>query len=150
MAAATATARARRSHPRAVLCWLHQLMVGLTLRLPGQTLRLLGQTLRLPDQTSQRRLPGPDKINLFAPWLKGLGHPLGAKGVRVRPGTPRDPKSYFFVTNRVGIQPFCKPLGPADAELRRGSRQMGPTPSISIFFDIFWVQKLENCIFALQ
>ena len=63
------------------------------------------------------------------------------------PGTPRDPKSHLFVINRVAIQPFCKPLRPADAEFRRGSRQIGLTPSISTFFDHFLDQKSKKVVF---
>ena len=69
-----------------------------------------------------------------------------------RPGTPRDPKSHLFGTNRVAIQPFFKPKPGLYAEFRRGSRQIGPTPSIStflltIFFDPKTAQKLKTCDF---
>ena len=73
------------------------------------------------------------------------------KGVQAEPGTPGDPKSHLFVTNWVAIQPFFKPKPGLYAEFRRGSRQIGPTPSISTFFRPFFdpktAQKLKKCDF---
>ena len=74
------------------------------------------------------------KIDAF-----GSGSPMGSpKGVRAGPGTPRDPKTHLFVTNRVAIPPFWTSGPGFYAEFWRGSRQGGPTPSISTFFDHFW------------
>ena len=63
-------------------------------------------------------------------WSVGLG-------VLALPGTPRVSKSHLFGTNRVAIQPFCISEAGFDAEFRRGSRQIDPTPSNSIFFNPF-------------
>ena len=54
--------------------------------------------------------------------------------MRARPGTPRDPKSHLFVTKWVAVAPFGTWRPGSYAEFRRGSRQGGPTPSISTFF----------------
>ena len=67
----------------------------------------------------------------------------GPKGVLAGPGTPRDPKSHLFVTNRVAIQPFCTFAAGFDAELRRGSRQIGPTPPNSML-GIFGQQMVKT------
>ena len=69
---------------------------------------------------------GPVRPPSWPPWAP--------KGVLAGPRTPRDPKSHLFVTNWDAIQPFCMILRPGCAEFRRGSRQIGPTPSISTFF----------------
>ena len=61
----------------------------------------------------------------------------GPKGVLAGPGTPRDQNSHLFVTNRVAIRPFLAFLVRNSAEFRRGSRQIGPAPSISTFFGPF-------------
>ena len=63
--------------------------------------------------------------------------PPARPGVRAGPGTPRDPKSHLFVTNRVAIRPFFAFEAGKCAEFQRGSRQGGPTPSISFFLTIF-------------
>ena len=72
-------------------------------------------------------------------------------GVLAGPGTPRDPKSHLFVTNWVAIQPFCTSEAGIDAEFRRGSRQIGPTPSISTFLGSFFdpktLKNVKNRIF---
>ena len=68
----------------------------------------------------------------------------GPKGVLAGPGTPRDPKSHLFVTNRFTIQPFCTFAARLYAEFRRGSRQIGPAPSILICFDHFL--KNNECL----
>ena len=62
-----------------------------------------------------------------------------ALDVLAGPGNPRDQKSYLFVTNRVAIRPFFAFLVRKSAESRRGSRQIGPPPSISSFFDHFYM-----------
>ena len=78
--------------------------------------------------------------------------PQGPKGVLAGPGTPRDPKSYLFITKWVTILPFWKSLAGLCAEFRRGTRQIGPTPSISTFFRPFvdpqTAQKLKKCYFS--
>ena len=75
--------------------------------------------------------------------------PTPAQGVLAGPGTPRDPKSHLFVTNRVAIQPFCTSEAGFDAKFRRGSRQIGPTPSNSTFFwTIFDPKNAQNRIFC--
>ena len=61
-----------------------------------------------------------------------------------RPGTPRDPKSHLFATNWVAIQPFSTSEAGFDAEFRRGSRQIGPTPSNSTFFGPFFEPKMPQ------
>ena len=77
--------------------------------------------------------------------------------MRAGPGTPRDPKTHLFVTNRVAIPPFLTSGPGFYAEFRRGSRQGGPTPSISTFFftffgmifgkmPIFGKKTLESCL----
>ena len=76
--------------------------------------------------------------------------PPGPKGVRAQPGTPRDPKSHLFVTNWVAIQPFCTSEAGFDAEFRRGSRQIGPTPSISTFFLTFFGPKMPKIEFGAK
>ena len=63
--------------------------------------------------------------------------PWGPKGVLAGPGTPRDPKSHVFGANRFAIRPFCVFLRPVDTQFRSGARQIGPTPSTSIFFRQF-------------
>ena len=73
----------------------------------------------------------------------------GRKGVLAGPGTPRDQKSHLFVTNWVAIQPFFKPKAGLYAEFRRGSRQIGLTPSISTFFDHFWTPKNGKMLFLV-
>ena len=65
-----------------------------------------------------------------------LPAPPTCQGVLAGPGTPRDPKSHIFVTNWVAIRPFCTIRVGKSAEFRRGSRQIGPTPSISTLFAI--------------
>ena len=54
---------------------------------------------------------------------------------------PKGPKSHLFVTNWVAIQPFCTSEAGFDAKFRRGSRQIGPTPSNSTFFGPFLEKK---------
>ena len=63
-------------------------------------------------------------------------------GVLAGPGTPRDPKSHLFVTKWVAIPPYGTPGTAFCTEFRRGSRQIGPTPSISTFLTIF---ESKNC-----
>ena len=85
------------------------------------------------------RLAHPNQPNPnFGP--KWLPHPSSPrpKGVRARPGTPRDPKSHLFVTKWVAIRPFCVFLRPVCAEFRSGARQIGLTPSISTFCSTFF------------
>ena len=81
------------------------------------------------------RLQGPPPVTIY-PATRGppYGPPWAPKGVRAGPGTPRDPKTHLFVTNRVAIPPFLTSGPGFYAEFRRGSRQGGPTPSISICF----------------
>ena len=67
-------------------------------------------------------------------WDPPTPPPPRPKGVRARPGTPRDPKSHLFVTKWVAMAPFGTWRPGSYAEFRRGSRQGGPTPSISTFF----------------
>ena len=70
------------------------------------------------------------------------------KGVQAEPGTPGDPKSHLFVTNRVAIRPFFAFEAGKCAEFQRGSRQGGPTASISTFFlTIFWTRNVQIVIF---
>ena len=58
----------------------------------------------------------------------------GSKGVLAGTGTPRHPKSDVFVTKWVAIPPYGTPGTAFFTEFRRGSRQIGPTPSISTLF----------------
>ena len=62
-----------------------------------------------------------------------LGIPWECQGCASWARTPRDPKSHLFVTNRVAIQPFCTIQVGKFTELRRESRQIDLTPSISTF-----------------
>ena len=69
-------------------------------------------------------------------------------GVLAGPGTPRDPKSHLFVTKWVAIPPYGTPGTAFCTEFRRGSRQIGPTPSNSTFFwTIFDPKNAQNRIF---
>ena len=64
------------------------------------------------------------------------------------PGTPRDPKSHFFGTKLVAIQPYGTPGTAFCTEFRSGTRQIGPTTSISTFFWVnFDPQNAKNRIF---
>ena len=75
--------------------------------------------------------------------LQSLG--LGAKGVLAGLGTPSDPKPHLFGTTWVAaIQPFWISLAGLDAEFRPRARQIGSTPSISVFFDLFRTPKSGN------
>ena len=76
-------------------------------------------------------------------WLVGLG-------VLAGPGTPRDPKTHLFGTNWVAIKPFWTSPAGNCAEFRRASRQIGPTPSISTFFDPFLTQKCPKLRFWVE
>ena len=93
------------------------------------------------------------KIKVLRLW-EPLGDP---KGVLAGPGTPRDPPSNLFGPNRVAIWSFLAFPAPSCTEFRRGSRQGGPTPSISTFFftffgmifgkmPIFGKKTLESCL----
>ena len=125
----------------------------------------LGRGAPLPRTLPKSRLPagslqGPGAW--LVGWLVGwfglvwFGWLVGwfGLGVLARPGTPRDPKSHFFGTNWVAIQPFFKPKLGSYAEFRRGSRQIGPTPSISTFFRPFLdpqtAQKLKKLDFLTR
>ena len=60
------------------------------------------------------------------------------KGVLAVPGTPRNPKSNFFVTNWDAEARI-------DAEFGCGSRQIGPNPSISTFVGSLWPKDDRKC-----
>ena len=75
------------------------------------------------------------------------GQGPGPKGVLAGPGTPRDPKSHLFVTKWDAMAPFCTSEAGFDAKFRRGSRQIGPTPSNSTFFGPFLDQKCPKSSF---
>ena len=67
------------------------------------------------------------------------------------PGTPRDPKSHLFGTKWVAIPPYGTPGTAFCTEFRSGTRQIGPTPSISTFLGSFFDPKttknVKNRIF---
>ena len=80
-------------------------------------------------------------------WIQP-GPRARAQGCASWARNPKGPKSHLFVTNWVAIQPFCTSLVPGCAEFRRGSRQIGPTPSISTHFFTFLDQfVMKNVIF---
>ena len=86
---------------------------------------------------------------ILTKWSSTAPFALGQdlKGVLAGPGTPRGPKSHLFATNWVAIQPFCTSLRPADAEFRRGSRQIGLRSNplnLNFCFAIFWVKNAPN------
>ena len=71
-----------------------------------------------------------------------------SQGCAGRARNPKGPQTYLFVTKWVAIQPFCTSEAGSYAEFRRGSRQIGPTPSISTFFRPFLSpKKAQKCIF---
>ena len=84
------------------------------------------------------------KIKVLRLW-EHLGD---AKGVRAGPGTPRDPLNNLFGTNRVAVWSLFTFPPPSCTEFRRGSRQGGPTPSISTFLNYFDVLLGERSIFG--
>merc|ERR1712147_374399 len=97
-----------------------------------------------PDQAKARHNEQA-KSRLPAGSLQGPG----PKGVLAWPGTPRDPKSHLFVTKWVAIPPYGTPGTAFCTEFRRGSRQIGPTPSIStLFLAIFGPNKWKNAFFG--
>ena len=69
------------------------------------------------------------------------------KGMLAGPGTPRNPKSYLFVTKWVAVAPFGT-WGPRPgAEFRCESRQGGPAPLNLNFVSPCWSQKMPACTF---
>ena len=110
-------------------------MLGLTLEKPKENQCVQLQPLKLLR-----------KIKVLRLW-EPLGDP---KGVRAGPGTPRDPPNNLFGTNRVAIWSFFTSGPGFYAEFRRGSRQGGPTPSISTFVDNIWHDFLGKVGFWLE
>ena len=124
--------------------------------LAGKWGPILGSTLEKPKENQCFQLQPLKmlrKIKVLRLW-EPLGDP---KGVLAGPGTPRDPPNNLFGPNRVAIWSFLAFPAPSCTELRRGSRQGGPTPSISTFFftffgmifgkmPIFGKKTLESCL----
>ena len=83
--------------------------------------------------------PGPcirPKSSISRICIHGL--PQWGPGCASWVRNPKDLKSHLFVTKWDAVAPFGT-WGPGSyAEFRRGSRQIGPTPSISTFFGVIF------------
>ena len=95
---------------------------------------------------------GPE-TSIFSPFSEPPGPPgpgtSRAQRCASAARNPKGPQITPFCTNRVAIQPFWTSEAGFDAEFRRRSRQIGPTPSMSTFVDhilpqmlVFFTQQL--------
>ena len=111
---------------------------------------------RIPDPRFRSRRPQHfgSETPLAAPKQAGSSldpawiQPAWLAGCASWARNPKGPKSHLFGTKWVAIQPFCTSEAGFYAEFRRGSRQIGPTPSISTFFPPFLSPKKPKSAFS--